>query len=481
MRTLRPDFVTPANMVLLTDLYGLTMAASYYEHRPRDEASFELFVRTLPPQRSYLVFAGLQEACFYLTHLAFDNEAIRYLRSTGHFSSAFLQFLRTLRFRGNLAAMPEGTVFFPNEPVMRVSGNIIEAQIVETFLLNAINLQSTIASKASRVVESAKGRPVVEFGLRRTQGMDAGLKAARAAYLAGCAGTSNVLAGQVYGMPIFGTMAHAFVQAFATELEAFRAFANTFPADATLLIDTYNTVQGARHAALVAKELARHGHRLGGVRLDSGDLVKLSRVVRRVLNRENLQTVKIFASGNLSEDRIAELLRQGAPIDAFGVGTAMSASTDAPSLDVVYKMSEVTRNGRPFPTVKLSSGKQTYPGKKQVYRVERTGSLLSDLIALEGESAPGRPLLRPVMRSGRLIRPLPSLLEIRCHAERERARLPLRLRWLDRPARYPVRISPGLRQALREVRRSLNEGLPPARLEQTLRAPRQAGPQCAER
>lgn len=462
MTSMRPDFVTPANMALLTDLYELTMAASYHEHRPHDEATFDLFVRNLPPQRSYLVFAGLELACFYLKHLAFDEAAIRYLRATGHFSPSFLKSLRSLRFRGDVEAMPEGTVFFPNEPVLRVTGNIVEVQIVETFLLNTINLQSAIATKASRVVEAANGRPVVEFGLRRTQGMDAGLKAARAAYLAGCSGTSNVLAGQVYGIPIFGTMAHAFVQAFPTELDAFRAFAKTFPAGTTLLIDTYDTVQGARHAAMVAKELTRCGHRLGGVRLDSGDLVALSRQVRRVLDSQKLKSVKIFASGNLTEDRIAEILRQGAPIDAFGVGTAMSVSTDAPSLDVVYKMSEVVRDGIPFPTLKLSSRKQTYPGKKQVYRVERTGRMVHDILALEGESVPGRPLLKPVMRSGELVHSLPTLAEIRRSAERERARLPHRLRRLEGTAAYPIRISPRLRRAMREIRRSLEraEGNP---------------------
>ncbi len=457
MTTMRPDFVSPANMALLTDLYELTMAASYHEHCPRDRATFDLFVRTLPPDRSYLVFAGLEQACFYLKHLAFDEAALRYLRSTGHFSSSFLNYLRTLRFRGEVDAMPEGTVFFPNEPVMRVTGNIVEVQIVETFLLNTINLQCLIATKASRVVEAAKGRPVVEVGLRRTQGMDAGLKVARAAYLAGCAGTSNALAGQVYGIPIFGTMAHAFIQAFPSELDAFRAFARSYPSGTTLLIDTYDTVQGARHASLVARELSRCGHRLGGVRLDSGDLVVLSKQVRRVLDQQNLRSVQIFASGNLTEDRIAEMLRRGAPIDAFGVGTAMSVSTDAPSLDVVYKMSEVVRDGIPFPTLKLSARKQTYPGKKQVYRVERRGHMVRDILALEGESVPGRRVLRPVMRSGRLVRPLPSLKAIRRYAERERARLPARLRGLAQVSAYPVRISPGLRLAVRKFRRALDQ------------------------
>ncbi|MGH7254664.1 MAG: nicotinate phosphoribosyltransferase, partial [Nitrospirales bacterium] len=426
----RQEFVTPENMGLLTDLYELTMAASYFEHCRLDRATFDLFVRKLPPQRSYLVFAGLEHACFYLTHLSFGPEAIRYLRSTGQFSAGFLKYLRGFRFRGNVDAMPEGTIFFPNEPVLRVSGNIIETQIVETYLLNAINLQSLIATKASRVVTAAQGRPVIEFGLRRTHGADAGLKGARAAYLAGCAGSSNVLAGQVYGIPVFGTMAHSFVQAFPSELEAFRAFAQTYPSGTTLLIDTFDTARGAHHAVHVARELAREGHRLGGVRLDSGDLVALSQEVRKILDKEGLTGVKIFASGNLHEARIATMLREGACLDAFGVGTELSVSGDAPHLDVVYKMSEVVRKGTRYPTLKLSAHKQSFPGHKQVYRREEDGRIMEDVLAVQGEQVRGRPLLRPVLRNGRLVRALPSLVSIRRHAERERRTLPPALREL---------------------------------------------------
>ncbi len=452
---MRDDFVTADNMVMLTDLYELTMAASYLKHRPRDEATFDLFVRTLPAPRSYLVFAGLEQALFYLSHLRFSPESLRYLKSTRLLPDAFLTYLKTFRFRGEVWAMPEGTVFFPGEPVMRVSGNIIEAQIVETFLLNAVNLQSVIATKASRVVDAAQGRAVVEFGLRRTQGADAGLKVARAAYLAGCAGTSNVLAGELYGAPIFGTMAHSYVQSYATEVDAFRAFADTFPRGTTLLIDTYENERGARHAAIVAKELARRGYHLGGVRLDSGDLVAISRRVRKILDRAGLPQVEIFASGNLSEYRIAELLKARAPIDAFGVGTEMSVSSDAPSLDVVYKMSEVVRDGRRYPTLKLSTRKLTYPGRKQVYRVLRAGRGPSDTLGLQGERLPGRSLLRPIMRGGRLLRPLPSLEEIRRHAARQRALLPARWRRVEAVTPPAVRISPRLQQAVRECRRQI--------------------------
>ncbi|MBI4402268.1 MAG: nicotinate phosphoribosyltransferase [Nitrospirae bacterium] len=454
---MQQGFVVPGNMAMLTDLYELTMAASYFEHRQNDRATFDLFVRTLPPQRSYLMFAGLEQALHYLTHLSFDDDAIRYLRSTRLFSASFLSYLRTVRFRGHVDAMPEGTVFFPQEPVMRVTGNIIESQIVETFLLNTINLQSLIATKASRVVEAAAGRPVVDFGLRRAQGMDAGLKVARAAYLAGCAGTSNVLAGQHYGIPIFGTMAHSFVQSFPSEMASFRAFVETFPTGTTLLIDTYETLQGARQAVVVARELAQRGHRLGGVRLDSGDLLALSRSVRRILDQQRLHDVQIFASGNLTEHRIAELIRRGAPIDAFGVGTDLSVSADAPSLDVVYKMSEVVRGGRRFPTLKLSPKKRTYPGRKQVHRREQHGRYIGDMLALEEERVPGRPLLRPVLRGGRLVGPLPSLSSVRAHAAAERAKLPSRLRGLGKAHSYPVRLSAGVRRAVQEFRRRLRE------------------------
>ncbi len=395
---MRPGFVTEENMALLTDLYELTMAASYFEHRPRDRATFDLFVRRLPPQRSYLIFAGLEQALFYLTRLSFGAEAIRYLRATRLFAEPFLAYLSRLRFRGDVDAMPEGTVFFANEPVLRVTATLVEAQLVETFLVNTVTFQTLIASKAARVVEAAQGRPVVEFGQRRAQGLDAAVKAARSAYLAGCVGTSSVLAGQLYGLPIFGTMAHAFVQAYASELDAFRAFVETFPEGTTLLIDTYDTLEGARRAGQVARELARRGRRLGGVRLDSGDLAELSRRVRRILDAQRLHDVQIFASGNLTEARVAEVLRQRAPIDAFGVGTDLSVSGDAPSLDSVYKLSEVERDGRWVPALKLSPGKQTFPGRKQVYRRERDGRLLEDVLALEGEPVRGRPLLRPVLR-----------------------------------------------------------------------------------
>jgi nicotinate phosphoribosyltransferase len=451
--------ITLDNIAMLTDLYELTMAASYHEHRPDDRATFDLFVRKLPPHRSYLVFAGLEQALCYLTRLSFNPDAIQYLRSKRLFPSSFLSHLKTIRFHGDVDAMPEGTVFFPDEPVLRVTGNLIEAQIVETLLLNTINLQTLIATKAARVVEAAEGRPVVEFGLRRAQGTDAGLKGARAAYLAGCAGTSNVLAGQLFGIPIFGTMAHSFVQAFPSELDAFRAFAKTFPSGTTLLIDTYDNVRGAQHAAIVARELARHGHRLGGVRLDSGDLITASRSVRRILDARKLRKVTIFASGNLTEYRIQEIVRRRAPIDAFGIGTELSVSADAPSLDLVYKLSEVVSGETKTPTLKLSAGKQTYPGRKQVFRLERDERFVGDILALDHERVSGRPLLKPVMRKGRLVGPLPSLSSLRRHAAAERRQLPSKLRSLTEARPYPIHIGPGLRRTAQECRRRLLTGV----------------------
>jgi len=443
-------FVTRDNMALLTDLYQLTMATAYYEHRRRDIATFDLFVRRLPPERSYLMFAGLERALDYLTQFSFPAPAIRYLKTTKLFSAKFLDYLEGLRFRGDVDAMPEGTVFFPNEPVLRITANIVEAQLVETFLLNAVTLATVIASKAARVVEAARGRPVIEFGLRRAQGVDAGVMGARAAYIAGCTGTSNVLAGQLYGIPVVGTMAHAFVQAFASEVDAFRAFVRTFPHGTTLLIDTYDTVEGARRAVRVDRELRRTGGTLGAVRLDSGNLGTLSRRVRRVLDQAGCRHVKIFASGSLNEHAITQLLEGDAPIDAFGVGTDLSVSTDAPSIDTVYKLSEVEQDGRHRFTMKLSTNKHTYPGRKQVFRAVRNRRMVADTLGLEREHLPGRPLLQPVMRRGRRVRPSPTLDAVRRYAEQERMRLPRGLRAFEGAASYPVRISPGLGRLVRQ-------------------------------
>ena len=304
--------------------------------------------------------------------------------------------------------MPEGTVFFTNEPVLSITAPIIEAQLVETFLLNAINLQTTIATKASRVVHAARQKPVVDFSLRRTQGADAGMKAARASYIAGCAGTSNVLAGMKYKIPIYGTMAHSFVMAFEKEEKSFESYSKTFPDTSIFLVDTYDTLNGIEKAAIVAKKLEKQGRKLKAIRLDSGDLVFLSKSARKILDKDGLRYVQIFGSGNLDEYKIEELLKKGAMIDAFGVGTAMGVSKDAPYCDVVYKLVELTNGGKLLPTMKLSKGKVTYPGKKQVYRVmDRKGNNAKDILALRDEKINGQKLLIKVMERGKVIYKMP--------------------------------------------------------------------------
>jgi nicotinate phosphoribosyltransferase len=385
-------------MGLLLDLYELTMAQSYFRERRNERATFELFVRSMPPRRSFLVSAGLDTVLAYLEGMRFTEEALAYLRRLQLFDEEFLDYLRAFRFGGDVRAIPEGEIFFPQEPLLEVTGSRIEAQIVETFLLNQVNLQSMIASKAARVVIAAAGRPVIDFSPRRDHGADAAMKVARSSYIAGCAGTSNVLAGMAYGIPVYGTMAHSYVMSFDDELEAFRAYARHFPENCVLLIDTYDTLQGARHAARVAGEMRDAGHALVGVRLDSGDLIAQSFDVRRILDDAGAPGVQILASGDLNEDRIAAIVAADAPIDAFGVGTEMGVSIDAPALGGVYKLVEDASGYR----IKTSAGKVTLPGRKQVWRTDGPDGI-RDVIALEGEPPPpgARPLLSPAMRQGR--------------------------------------------------------------------------------
>src|SRR5688572_19779489 len=349
---------------LFADLYELTMAASYFREGMRERATFSMFVRTLPAGRSFLVASGLEDVLEYLAAFRFSDDAIAYLRGLGLFDAAFLDYLSGVRFTGSVRAVPEGTVLFPDEPLLEVTAPLIEAQLVETAVMNVCHLQTVLASKAARVVLAARGKPVIDFGLRRTHGIDAGLKAARASHVAGAVMTSNVLAAQHYGIGPSGTMAHAYITAFPREIDAFRAYARAFPDRAILLIDTFDTVAGARNAAIVAKELAARGHRLTGVRLDSGDILALSREVRRVLDDAGCRDVRIFVSGGLDEDAIDRLLAASAPIDAFGVGTRMNVSADAPYVDMAYKL--VRYDSRDVS--KLSPGKETWPGEKQVYR-----------------------------------------------------------------------------------------------------------------
>jgi len=443
-------------MSLFTDLYELTMCASYFDNKKFEPATFDLFIRRLPPGRPYFLFAGLEQVLLFLEKMKFTEEHVAYLRKQG-FGEPFLEYLRNFKFTGDVWAVPEGSIVFPNEPLIRVTAPIIEAQLVETFLLNTINLQTMIATKASRVVHAARGKPVIEFGLRREHGIDAGMKVARSSFIAGCAGTSNVLAGMTYGIPVFGTMAHSFVMSFEKEIDAFRAFAKTFPDKSTLLIDTYDNMGGAEKAVIVAKELEQRGCKLGGVRLDSGDLAETSKKVRALLDEKGLRQVSIFASGDLDEYKIAELLSQGAKIDAFGVGTKMGTSADYPYTDVIYKLSETMKaDGEFSPIMKLSKGKVTLPGRKQIFRFkDKEGNYQKDTIALADEKREADPLLVKVMDHGKICANLPSLSEIRKIASENLAKLPAKYKKLTAASEYSVELSKPLEHLVKNLRKKL--------------------------
>jgi nicotinate phosphoribosyltransferase len=452
------SFISEENMSLFTDFYELTMCASYFDNNKFEPATFDLLIRRLPENRSYFLFAGLEQVLLFLKSVKFTEGHLAYLKKQG-FNQQFLDYLRNFKFTGDVWAVPEGTVAFPFEPLVRVTAPIIEAQLVETFLLNTVSLQTTIATKASRVVHAAKGKATIEFGLRREHGIDAGMKVARCSYIAGCQGTSNVLAGLSYSIPVFGTMAHSFVMSYEKEIDAFRAFAKTFPADSTLLIDTYDDLAGAEKAARVAKELEKKGCRLGGVRLDSGNLAEISKKVRQLLDEKGLCYVRIFASGDLDEFRIAELLKNGAKIDAFGVGTKMGTSADKPYVDVIYKLCEtLSEKGVFSPIMKLSVGKVTLPGRKQVYRFkDANGNFSGDMIALADEKVKGEPLLVKVMEKGEIIYDLPSLDEIRAAAAENLSKLPAKYKELTGAPAYPVKLSQDLEQLIKNLEQKLRK------------------------
>lgn len=452
------NWLKERNMSLFVDLYELTMCASYFDNRKDELATFDLFIRRLPENRGYLLLVGLEQVLNFLESMKFTEEHLAYLYKQG-FSQDFLEYLRDFEFTGEVWAMPEGTVAFPREPLIRVTAPIIEAQLVETFLLNTINLQTMIATKASRVVQAAGDKPVVEFGLRREHGIDAGMKVARASYIAGCKGSSNVLAGLEYGIPVFGTMAHSFVMSFEKEIEAFRAFAKTFPNNSTLLIDTYDDLSGAANAATVAQELEARGHKLIGVRLDSGDLAETSKKVRQLLDEKGLGYVTIFASGDLDEYEIERLLKKNSRIDAFGVGTKLGTSADRPYLDIIYKLCETQKgNGEFSPIMKLSEGKTTLPGRKQVYRMkDAQGNFTKDVIALADEKISGESLLIPVMENGKISYELPSLNEIRSAAKESLSRLSENSRKLTEPSIYIVELSEKLEELANSLASKLSE------------------------
>ncbi len=448
-----------SSISLLMDLYELTMAQAYLRYKRDSLATFELFVRGLPKSRSYLVAAGLEDILNYIKQLKFKPQDLAYLKSKKIFSPEFIRYLSTFSFKGDIWAMPEGTVAFANEPLIRVTAPIIQAQIIESFFLNTINLQTMIASKASRVVTEAKGREVFDFSLRRTHGSEAGLKVARSSYISGFAGSATVLAGELYRIPIVGTMAHSFIMAFKHELEAFMAYAETFPGRTILLVDTYATAKGLENAVTIGLYLKERGYRLQGIRLDSGDITRLSKLARGLLDRAGLKYTKIFASGNLDEFKIAGLLRSGAPIDSFGVGTNMGTSIDAPCLDVIYKITEVTdEEGNFLPTMKLSRGKVTFPGRKQVFRIEdNKGRFVKDILGLEKEKINGRPLLRKVVGRGRVIYKTPSLENIRLALQHGLRRFPAGLLRANSRYKYPVFLSPQLERLRHSLIRELRQ------------------------
>ncbi len=431
------------NKTMLTDLYQITMGAAYFDNGKDDEATFDLFIRKLPQDWGFFIANGIEDAVDYITSLKFEEDDIEYLREQGMFAEDFLEFLRDFRFEGDVYTVREGTPVFPNEPVMRVTGKRTQAQFVETALLNMVNFQTMIATKTNRVVNAAeKGNGiVVDFGLRRAQEHDAANKGARAAYIGGAIATSNVKAGKEYGIPIKGTHAHSFVMGFPTELEAFRAYAKTFPNNPTLLIDTYDTLQGARNAATVGKELEEQGKRLGAVRLDSGDLADLAKKVRKILDEEGLDYVKVLASNDLNEYKIDDLVRQEAPIAGYGVGTEMITAKPVAALAGVYKLAEDGDGAK----IKLSAGKKTLPGRKQVYRQPgEDGKYARDVIALEGEEIEGRGLLELAVKDGERARERPALKETRQYALNEVAKLPDALKGVRVENPFEVAVAPRL-------------------------------------
>ncbi len=435
---------------LRTDLYQLTMMQAYWSSGHNPEATFDYFVRKIP-FGSYLVTAGLTYVLDYIENLHFEDDDIEYLR-TQEFDDEFLEHLRDFKFTGDILAMPEGSIAFPLEPIIRVTAPIIEAQLVETYVLNRMNFSTLIATKASRVVYAARGRAIAEFGLRRAQG-DGHLEATRATYIGGCASTSNVLAGKKLGIPVSGTMAHSFVTSFDHEIDSFRAYANAFPKKCFLLIDTYNSIEGAKKAVIVGKELETKGEKLLGVRLDSGDLSALSKQVRRILDEAGLGYVKIVASGDLNEWKIDELMNKGATIDMFGVGTELITGRPTPALDGIYKLSDVVERGRHIPKMKLSEEtvKATLPGKKMVRRIFENGKFKKDIISLDDEAIDNAvPLLERVVKNGKIVCDRPFLDDIRRTADENFSNLPDKYKKLDGAPMYPVEFSQGLTD-LREI------------------------------
>jgi nicotinate phosphoribosyltransferase len=440
--------IEPYAPALLTDLYQLTMLQAYVEAGQQETAVFEFYMRKLPPSRNFLIAAGLEQVLQYLERLEFTRDELDWLRKSGRFGQKLLDYLERYRFTGSVHAMPEGTIFFPEEPILRITAPIAEAQLVESRVINLLHFQTLIASKAARSVLVAPQKTLVDFGMRRAHGAEAGLLAARAAYLAGFSGTATVLAGALWDIPLYGTMAHSFIMMHDSETRAFEDFALANPRNVVFLLDTYDTERGAEKVVTVADRLQKRGIKVHGVRLDSGDLAEHGRRVRKILDAAGLNEVTIFASGNLDEYSLAELIRSDAPIDGFGIGTRLDVSADVPYLDCAYKLQEY--GGRALR--KRSEGKATWPGRKQMFRTfDSAGRMSGDTVALESERPGGEPLLRPVMENGRRLEPAPSLDAIRAAARKSIEQLPDALRSLEAAEPYDVRISPAISALARSI------------------------------
>jgi nicotinate phosphoribosyltransferase len=454
------SIVGASNSALLTDLYQLNMIQSYLEYGVTETSVFEFFVRKMPACRNFLIAAGLDTVLEFVANLHFSDDELAWLERTGRFSKQLLEYLRAFRFTGSIHAMPEGTAFFPDEPILRVTAPLPEAQLIETRVINLLQFQTLIASKAARMVLAAPGKLLVDFGLRRAHGGEAGLMAARASYLAGFAGTATILAEKLYGVPLYGTMAHSFVQAHDDETIAFERFARSRPENLVLLIDTYDTAAAARKVVTLAPRLRSAGISVRGVRLDSGDLAELSRTVRRILDAGGLADVTIFASGGLDEHEINRLLAAGAPIDGFGIGTSLTTSFDVPAFDCAYKLQEYAGLARR----KHSAGKATWPGRKQVWRrVCSDQRLAGDVLSLEGDRQSGKSLIEKVMCRGQRLAPSPTLAESRARVARELERLPSGLRRLSSSEAYPVVIGDALLQLAVDVDQRLGQMSVPQR------------------
>ena len=438
---------------LLTDLYELNMVQAYLDRGEHGEAVFEFFVRRLPERRGFLLAAGLADVLDYLENLRFSDAEIAWLKGTGRFRDNLLDYFADFRFTGDVHAIPEGTVCFPYEPLLRITAPLPQAQLVETRIINILHFQTLIASKAARMVLAAPGKVLSDFGLRTAHGAEAGIYSARASYIAGFAGAANVLAGERYGIPIVGTMAHSFIQVHGDEMQAFENYARSRPDGVVLLIDTYDTEAGARKVVQLAPKLKADGIPIRGVRIDSGDLIASTRKVRAILDAGGLQDVIILVSGGINEDVLQTMMREQAPIEGFGIGVNLDASIDAPSLDCAYKLQEY--NGHP--RRKRSEGKQTWPGRKQVWRrIGADGRMCGDVLSVETDRHEGEPLIVPVMRGGKRL-PQPALAETRAHAAKELGRLPDRLARLEGGVTYPVTVAQALRDLAAEADREISQ------------------------